>query len=665
MRWFIFAAIAMVLTWTGVLGAGVLLKPRPTTHHPDFGADCRDLLTPATRGAVDCVRVLYGTNRDLRLDGEAPALRAEVDVRDALAGDSGQLHLGRADVWLPKLIEEGGSRDRGETPMLQGPAPEEPSELAKYVFLTRITKAGSEAFVTEMSAALEAGDSDSVLLFVHGFNTQFEDALIRSAQLSVDLSRRGVFDVGVPTLFSWPSAGKLSLDDYRADQDRSLAAAPYLEAFLDVITANEDVQRVNIVAHSMGNRILTEALKSYAQDYLTRPGKGQVEFRIVLVAADVERDVFNAAAGVLDNLEANVTIYTSDADRALHVSGLLNRAVRLGDTQRDKPYIRANPYYETVDATGIATELFGLGHNYYSDNPFVLGDILCALAEANPELRALERRRYAGTPDGDEYFRVSAAIAPGFEACSLQRTAFPLADARAAPPIAEPQAAPPPPPIVAAPPPPPPPPQPPADADEAARMRAEMEARRRAADAEAAERSLAAEAEEAARRAAQRRATEEAPPPAATPPPPPPALPPVVRSLPPPAEPALRYERIPDVFLRMPVADRDRFLPEAYATEILPAIRAGAVREIRIEAHSDGTGDRAEDRALSQSWANAMRDWLIAEGVDPSVIVEVVGHGGDRPLEIVEGGRASFINQRIEVRIAYEDVPERALEDEE
>ncbi|MEQ9315043.1 MAG: alpha/beta hydrolase, partial [Henriciella sp.] len=276
-------------------------------------------------------------------------------------------------------------------------------------------------------------NSYSALLFVHGFNTPFEDALIRSAQLSIDLSRRDLFDVGVPILFSWPSAGKVSLDDYRGDQDRSIEAAPYLEQFLDIIIENSDIDRINIVAHSMGNRILTKALETYAANYLERHGDADIEFRIILVAADVDREIFDQITGVLDNLQANVTIYTSDADRALHVSEIVNQNLRLGDTDGNRPYIRRNEFYETVDATGVATELFGLGHNYYSDNPFILGDMLCAMAEAAPEERALERLRFGELDDGDEYYRVNAAVAPGYEECSLFRDAFPLTDVSQAP----------------------------------------------------------------------------------------------------------------------------------------------------------------------------------------------------------------------------------------
>lgn len=433
MRSILFWFLILVLISAGVGAALFFLQPKTTLHHPDFGTDCESLLTRQTEDAVDCVRVFYGTNRKVSFDGAAPGADGEIDTTGTEAENAGELHLGRADVWLPKLIEEGGTRERGETPFLEGEAPEEDNELVKYVFLTRITKTGQERFLVELDDALIDSNSYSALLFVHGFNTPFEDALIRSAQLSVDLSRRDLFDVGVPILFSWPSAGKVSLGDYRGDQDRSIEAAPYLEQFLDIIIDNSDIDRINIVAHSMGNRILTKALEDYAADYLERHGEGDIEFRIILVAADVDREIFDEVTGILDNLKANVTIYTSDADRALHVSEIVNKKLRLGDTDGNKPYIRRNEFYETVDATGVATELFGLGHNYYSDNPFILGDMLCAMAEAAPEERALERLRFGALEDGDEYYRVNAAVAPGYEECSLFRDAFPLTDVRQAP----------------------------------------------------------------------------------------------------------------------------------------------------------------------------------------------------------------------------------------
>ncbi|MBR9836200.1 MAG: alpha/beta hydrolase, partial [Alphaproteobacteria bacterium] len=180
----------------------------PVTRHPDYGRDCVDL------GAnVDCVRVYYGTNRDVS-DVEQLGANDEIDISIIEPRNGGELVVGRADIWLPKLVQEGGEREIGETPMAHGEAPEVLSEQEKYVFVTRITAHGREVYLAELQSAMDAADSKALMLFVHGFNVGFDAALIRSAQLYVDLREGAEFDPGAPTLFSWPSAGKLGLASY-------------------------------------------------------------------------------------------------------------------------------------------------------------------------------------------------------------------------------------------------------------------------------------------------------------------------------------------------------------------------------------------------------------------------------------------------------------------
>ena len=47
--------------------------------------------------------------------------------------------------------------------------------------------------------------ADTPVVFVHGFNVNFEDAVYRTAQITYDLQ----FD-GAPFLFSWPTSGNIS-----------------------------------------------------------------------------------------------------------------------------------------------------------------------------------------------------------------------------------------------------------------------------------------------------------------------------------------------------------------------------------------------------------------------------------------------------------------------
>ncbi|MEP3655742.1 MAG: alpha/beta hydrolase [Litorimonas sp.] len=394
------------------------------SRHPDFGQDCESLAPAGLGQAVDCVRVFYGTNRSVNSSGLMSAT-TELDAGKIDSQDSGKLTFGRADIWLPKLVEDGGSRELGDTPLLKGDYPDDKDELNTYVFVTRITKNGRQNFVEKLGADMSARGTDGILLFVHGFNVGFEDALIRSAQLTVDLGNGTLPKPGSPVLFSWPSAGKMSLGHYKNDGKQAASAVPHLEAFLDVLTTDMEISKINIVAHSMGNRVLIGALEQYAADYLEAHPEQDIEFRIVLAAADVDRDIFDLVAGKLDNLKPNVVIYTSDDDVALKVSKLINGTPRLGDTDKNKPYIRVSSKYETVDATSVASELFGLGHGYYSSNPFILGDIRCALGDQIAEDRALKPRRYDDKEDGLEFFQTDEEIDPFFEDCALVRSRLP------------------------------------------------------------------------------------------------------------------------------------------------------------------------------------------------------------------------------------------------
>ncbi|MFN5269605.1 MAG: alpha/beta hydrolase, partial [Hyphomonadaceae bacterium] len=430
----------------------VLAGCASVTRHPEFPKDCQ-----ALEANVDCVRVFYGTNRAILTQTKAPDVAGQARDVAAFSNEAGdQLVVGRADVWLPILKEKGGTRERGTMPKLTGTPPKEQSELEKYVFVTRITATETQAFTTELARAV-ADEDDSILLFVHGFNVKFDDALINAAQLYVDLANPNEatpFRPGAPILFSWPSDGQVAPWHYYSDRKDSLGAAPRLAEFLDMITANPKLRRVNILAHSMGNRVLTRALQDFAADYLKTHPDHKIEFRVILAAADVETTVFDLAVGKFEAIEPNVVIYASSGDRALVASRLVqgwplnwNVEHRLGDANNGAPYIRKDQRFTTIDASNVATELFGLGHGYYSDRPFILNDIRCTLLDLPLRDRALKLTRRKG--DGLPYYDLEAGLQSSDSECSLTRKTVPVSSETpesAAPPrgSAPPTSAPPP-----------------------------------------------------------------------------------------------------------------------------------------------------------------------------------------------------------------------------
>ncbi len=111
---------------------------------------------------------------------------------------------------------------------------------------------GRDAFVGELKGA-----ADSLLLFIHGYNVPFADALFKAAQIAYDANFAGSVLV-----FAWPSAGNL----LKYDKDRESAdfAAPHLVQTLRLLSEEIGKKNVYVVAHSMGNQILVNALKDAA-----------------------------------------------------------------------------------------------------------------------------------------------------------------------------------------------------------------------------------------------------------------------------------------------------------------------------------------------------------------------------------------------------------------
>jgi outer membrane protein OmpA-like peptidoglycan-associated protein len=76
-----------------------------------------------------------------------------------------------------------------------------------------------------------------------------------------------------------------------------------------------------------------------------------------------------------------------------------------------------------------------------------------------------------------------------------------------------------------------------------------------------------------------------------------------------------------------------------------------AERTVRIEGHTDSVGSDALNQSLSEQRANAVRDALVARGVDRARI-QTVGYGEARPIASndTSGGRQQ--NRRIEVVVS-------------
>lgn len=90
----------------------------------------------------------------------------------------------------------------------------------------------------------------------------------------------------------------------------------------------------------------------------------------------------------------------------------------------------------------------------------------------------------------------------------------------------------------------------------------------------------------------------------------------------------------------------------AYAVldDVARALTDSPTLRVRVEAHTEGTGDEAANLALSAKRAQAVVDYIVSRGVDVARL-EASGLGGSRPVDTnrTEAGRSA--NRRIEIVI--------------
>ena len=219
-----------------------------------------------------------------------------------------------------------------------------------------------------MNASVARSAAKDAFVFVHGYNVSFENAARRTGQMAFDLNF-----VGAPIFYSWPSNGKTA--DYPKDETNITWCTPHLQRFLNLLSQNTSAKRIYVIAHSMGNRAVCDALKMISFDSAC----GLKLAHLVLAAPDIDADTFRELATMLQKLSARITLYESSRDMALLASKKIHGNPRAGEP------LLVIPGLDTIDASAIDTNF--LGHSYFSDTWPLLSDIHSILFEDQPPER--------------------------------------------------------------------------------------------------------------------------------------------------------------------------------------------------------------------------------------------------------------------------------------
>lgn len=233
----------------------------------------------------------------------------------------------------------------------------------------------------------------NLLLFLHGFDNSFADAITRAAFNREWLAASGTAAADTSVVaFSWPSLGHavgfpILQSDYQRDQLMARSSGLHLMAALASLRpilaqAQSSGARCFLLAHSMGNLVLQNAVENW---FLHGNEAARLFDLSTLAAGDCSFDAFEQPSPAqlqgLTRLSGRVGVYYSHVDHVLQLSAVVNGGMpRLG---QDGPRHRLNPStfpadsFRFVDATAWRDYDFNLlsSHQYYRRSPSARADI--------------------------------------------------------------------------------------------------------------------------------------------------------------------------------------------------------------------------------------------------------------------------------------------------
>ena len=216
----------------------------------------------------------------------------------------------------------------------------------------------------EFLALIRLRDRTTGLVFVHGYNNSLKEAAFRAAQISWDTNydRHGEL-----FLFRWHSSD--SAVAYKYDRDSiAIARRPFIE-FLKLLQEQTQLKQIHVLAHSMGNRLVLDALASYSPLLLKRP-IGE----LIMAHPDVDQDLYKHLITQVDAFTQGMTLYTSKIDRALWLSEKTGFAKTAGNSIERNSDIHA--LVDTIDISELASGLFSSAHSTFATNRTILEDLV-------------------------------------------------------------------------------------------------------------------------------------------------------------------------------------------------------------------------------------------------------------------------------------------------
>lgn len=256
---------------------------------------------------------------------------------------------------------------------------------------------------------LDHTERKEAVVFIHGFNNSFDEAVLRLAQAWHFTGRQGV-----PIVFTWPAGSPGLLSGYQHDRESGEYANLHLKMLLVALARDPQIERIHIIAHSRGTDVAITAVRelhaeirgglgaSFVCSSLGIPSPGGQPLgsafkpplsyiplkleTLVLAAPDLDIEVFSQRyIGENVLLAAKKTvIYYSENDSALGISDwLFNSSSRVGNFKRSDMNQQAIALTESLTNLELINcrVTGGSTHSYVLQHPAALSDLILLLRE--------------------------------------------------------------------------------------------------------------------------------------------------------------------------------------------------------------------------------------------------------------------------------------------
>lgn len=258
--------------------------------------------------------------------------------------------------------------------------------------LTAANLGGTQRMFYELYKNMSsAKDRNDVMIFIHGYAYDFDDEL----KAIIDLKKIFVDNPASPVehilFISWPASSSIVPLTYFDDKASSINSGTSLmrlfyfyTQFLKDIFSNRDLapcnQRIHIMAHSMGNRVLQSMLYSLKSENILR-----VIDQVLLLNSDVSYKVFEDSEDSFNKLPLlsnRVSIYLNRQDVILGISQFTKNILtpRLGKNGPSN-IDRFKDIVSVIDCTFVEDDIldtlkFEIGNHWgYLSSSMVQNDI--------------------------------------------------------------------------------------------------------------------------------------------------------------------------------------------------------------------------------------------------------------------------------------------------